>query len=188
MICSQCKENQATVFIRTNINGQESETNLCEVCAKKYNEAEGGPLRILSELLNNPLSFSWGLKPMEEMLGLISKEGSFPRVKTKTKECPSCGFRLKSFPSTGKLGCGDCYRVFRSELLPFIKKYHGHTVHKGKRGKIMSEKPAKKEAMSSVLLELKSQLEKAVQEENYELAAKLRDQIRDWPKSKSSSE
>jgi len=188
MICSQCKENQATVFIKTNLNGQESETNLCEVCAKKYNEAEGGPLRILSELLNNPLTFSWGLKPVEELLGLLSKPSVLPRTKIKSKECPTCGFQLKSFQTTGKLGCADCYRQFRTELLPVIRKYQGQIHHKGKKGNVTVSKTVKKSVKPLGISELKSQLEKAVQEENYEEAARLRDQIRDWPKSKGTDE
>jgi len=88
--------------------------------------------------------------------------------------CPHCGFTLDQFRKDAVLGCPYDYEVFEKPLLFLIKKAHdGKTVHCGKV-------PSKAEAGTKKqikLLRLRQKLEAAVQSEDYELAAELRDKI-----------
>ena len=74
------------------------------------------------------------------------------------------------------MGCPYDYEVFEDSLLPLIKKAHdGRTIH---RGKVPAKTPdGTKKQME--LMTLRQQLEAAVQSEDYELAAKLRDKIKE---------
>jgi protein arginine kinase activator len=79
----------------------------------------------------------------------------------------------------GRLGCADCYTAFREKLAPLIEKVHGASQHVGK---IPSEKRGAL-SLRSELLRYRSQLRKAIEVENYEEAARLRDLIREVEKT-----
>jgi protein arginine kinase activator len=83
------------------------------------------------------------------------------------KRCPNCGRTWKKIEETGMVGCYYCYSVFKDELGEIIKNYHGNKKHKGKIPKNVSKKED--------ILKYKIELSKAIEEENYEKAAKLRD-------------
>jgi len=116
--------------------------------------------------------------PVNELLsGLLASapadEELFDLTDKKTS-CEYCGFTLEQFRKEAVLGCPHDYEVFEKSLLPLIAKAHdGRTTH---RGKVPSRAPrgAKKQAE---LLNLRQRLETAVQAEDYESAAKLRDEI-----------
>jgi protein arginine kinase activator len=90
------------------------------------------------------------------------------------KKCPTCGMQFSDFSKTGRLGCGNCYLTFRSQLNGLLRKIHGSTQHRGKvpftPGDVM--KPLREER------KLQEELRKAVEEEDFEKAAKLRDRIK----------
>ena len=89
--------------------------------------------------------------------------------------CPSCGLSYEDFKKKGRLGCGKCYETFRRSLLPLLKKIHSATTHVGKT-------PASLEKRASSQLkteELYQRLRRTIQLEEYEEAAKLRDQIKE---------
>jgi protein arginine kinase activator len=88
--------------------------------------------------------------------------------------CPNCGFTLSQFRKEAVLGCPYDYKVFEKSLLPLIEKAHdGKTAHCGK----LPSKTPKDTKRQLELLNLRQQLQDAVQSEDYELAAKLRDKI-----------
>lgn len=89
--------------------------------------------------------------------------------------CHLCGHTYSDFRKTGKLGCGECYKTFRSPLLVTLKQIHQNPVHKGKIPKAFDEKIKKKRELES----LKTELSEAVKREDYEKAAKLHKQIKD---------
>ena len=89
--------------------------------------------------------------------------------------CPNCGFTLDQFRKEGVLGCPQDYVVFEKALQPLIEKAHdGRTAHCGKA----PSKAPKDTKKQMHLLNLRQQLQAAVQSEDYELAAKLRDEIK----------
>lgn len=87
--------------------------------------------------------------------------------------CPKCHMRRSDFKKTGRLGCAECYDTFKDELLSLIKGLHRGTHHVGKMPRCGTA------AVGDDIAELEKQLQKAVAEEKYEWAARLRDRIRE---------
>jgi protein arginine kinase activator len=173
MTCDICGKNPATVHLTEIIDDQMNELHLCEECAHKKSaqmEQQFG----LSDLLAGLAGFE---KQKDEKDGL-------------TLKCPNCGMTFKDFKKIGRLGCGECYSAFRSFLGPLLKRIHGSNLHCGKapggsriakltRRKMETVKPSGK---LDEVQELRIRLQKAVEAEAYEEAAKLRDQIREFEK------
>ena len=165
MKCIKCNKNEASVFLERNINGKVTKTALCSKCAKE------------SGITQNDLFGGFN------MLGGFF---DFPLVSDlrneKAKKCPVCGEIFDNIVNSGMVGCAKCYETFENELSPTIKRLHGNVRHvasrakKAKRNKEsdVNEKNVKKYELS----ELKDRLKKAVKNEEYEQAAKLRDEIR----------
>ena len=158
MLCEVCKQNQATVHLTEIVNEQMSELHLCEACANQKGaqvESHFG----LADLLSGLAEFGKTQEPEE----------------VSTKACPSCGMTYDDFRKVGRLGCAECYPTFKRSLGSLLKRIHGSPIHVGK-SPVRLIKPAK--IAKSELLELKRKLERAIEEEAFEEAAKLRDQIR----------
>ena len=159
MICDICGKNPATVHLTEIVDDQMSELHLCEECARKKSsqmESQFG----LSDLLAGLADFE---KPSEE------KE-------TVTLKCPNCGLTYKDFKKVGRFGCSECYTTFRKFLVPLLKRIHGSGSHTGKTPvKIVTAKPSRKKVD---IQELRARLQKAVESEAYEEAARIRDQIK----------
>jgi protein arginine kinase activator len=172
MTCDICGKNPATVHLTEIIDDQMNELHLCEECAHKKSaqmEQQFG----LSDLLAGLAGFE---KQKDEKEGLILK-------------CPNCGMTFKDFKKIGRLGCGECYNAFRSFLGPLLKRIHGSNMHCGKApvSRIAKLTRKKMEATKSSdkldpVQELRLRLQKAVEAEAYEEAARLRDQIRELEK------
>jgi protein arginine kinase activator len=160
MQCQVCQKKEATIHLTEITDGVRSEMHLCEHCAQEEGIAVKSQLSI-NELLSGLLS----TQPSDdELFGDTEQELA----------CPHCGFTLAQFTKEAVLGCPYDYEVFEKSLLPLIEKAHdGKTVH---RGKVPSKMP--KDTKKQIkLTALRQQLEAAVQSEDYELAAKLRDEI-----------
>ena len=84
--------------------------------------------------------------------------------------CPDCGIKFMEFRAEGRLGCPHDYRVFGRGLLPLLQRVHGATRHVGK---VAAKRPG-----AIQRLRLRSQLREAIAREDYEEAARLRDQLR----------
>jgi len=161
MLCQICKKNDATIHLTEISGGVRTEIHVCESCAVEQDIAVKSHIPI-NELLSNLLAS----QPTDEEIGGTVEQEIV---------CPNCGFTLAQFQKEGTLGCPADYEVFEKMLRPLIEKAHdGRTTHVGK---IPSSTPLDtKEQMQ--LLNLRQQLEAAVQSEDYELAAKLRDEIK----------
>ena len=158
MVCEVCKQTQATVHLTEIVNEQMTELHLCEGCANQKGaqvESHFG----LADLLSGLSDYGKAQEPEE-----IS-----------TKACPSCGMTYDDFRKVGRLGCGECYVTFKRSLGSLLKRIHGSPLHLGKSPMrlLKSAKGSKVE-----LLELKRKLERAIDDEAFEEAARLRDQIR----------
>jgi protein arginine kinase activator len=160
MKCENCNK-PATVHLTEIKNGKKIEKHLCEQCAAQN---EGFPIKAhtpINELLTNFVMAHSGL----------TKE-------TSTK-CEQCGITWAEFRQTGLFGCEHDYPLFEKELTPLLQRAHeGATHHVGKvpnrRGG--TGVPMKKRVDVS---KLRKDLQRAVEAEDYEKAAKLRDQIRE---------
>jgi len=88
--------------------------------------------------------------------------------------CRNCGLTYSAFRKNGKFGCAECYDAFRPHVGISLKNVHGATVHEGKLpGRIAAGLIHKRE-----IERCKAALRKAVEQENYEEAARLRDHIK----------
>ena len=166
MTCEKCKKDHATYHLTAIENGQKKETHLCEGCAR--NSGVG-------------LNFNFSLS---NILGSVTESKSKTKGGSKTK-CPECGMTFTEFKKQMRLGCANDYEIFEKELNELVTRIHGSNQHVGKvPGK--AEDPDRKaiEAAKLVkekenrLMQLKKELDAAVVAENYEKAAKLRDEIK----------
>lgn len=154
MLCQKCKINNANVKIIRNINGDVKEMYLCSSCA----DSEGLSLKkqLQSDFFSDPFF-------------------NFLAPETTTElTCPRCGTKYYQFKEGGKFGCEDCFETFSKMLAPMFKNIHGATEHTGKFPKHSGGKFLKEKKIEN----LRVKLDKAIKEENFELAAKLRDEIR----------
>jgi len=76
-----------------------------------------------------------------------------------------------AFERTGRLGCAQCYHDFAEQLRPVLQRIHGNIQHEGR-------KPAHWENTPEQPEELRQKMEEAVADENFEDAAKYRDELR----------
>jgi protein arginine kinase activator len=175
MLCDICGKNPATVHLTEIIDEKMNELHLCEECARNKSAAMEQQFG-LSDLLAGMADFEKSSTSKEEEI---------------TAKCPSCGLTYADFKKIGRLGCGECYNAFRKYLAPLIKRIHGSNQHVGKnpvKAKSPAAKPARKKAGSAGLTELKNQLQKAIQQEAFEEAARLRDQIKELEKKEKEKE
>ncbi|MEY2492563.1 MAG: protein arginine kinase activator [Verrucomicrobiota bacterium] len=164
MLCDVCKCNDATVFLTQILDGKMQKVNLCEACSKEKGVQDPTGFALADLLL--------GIGAAEE----IEKGGS-------TTRCPVCGFTQADFKKTGRLGCSTCYTAFSEGLGSLLKAMHKGTEHVGKL-------PARAQltlALSDRMKTLTENLRKAVEEENYETAASLRDEIKQLETQLTSS-
>ena len=158
MLCDICNKNPATVHLTEIIDEQMNELHLCEECARKKSaqmEQQFG----LSDLLAGLAEFE---KPTEDKETIASK-------------CLNCGLTYKDFKKIGRLGCGECYVAFRKFLSPLLKKIHGSSLHTGKFPVNVTKTTKKKVDLQ----DLRIKLQKAIEMEAYEEAARIRDQIKE---------
>ena len=159
MQCSICKEKPATVHFTQIVGEKMQKLDLCEECAK----AKG---------INDPTSFS--LADADVLFGLGASqeiEQSGGGVETK---CLRCGFSQADFKKSGRLGCPECYQTFAEGLEGLLKTMHKGTHHSGK----VPEALRANREQSDRLKLLQKKLAKAIEDENFEQAAQLRDEIK----------
>lgn len=188
MLCEDCQKNLATVVITVTAGGEMKTRHLCQDCMKKMQNsfAQGDVQSFLSSLLS-----------------LLSAAPKAPQL-----TCSGCGLTYQEFQQTGKLGCAQCYHDFADELRPLLQRIHGRSEHAGRmpegyvkeqphmepddtnpvihpksslfsahRMEANNEKETEPKPKSEIDV-LRIQMDEAVAIENFEQAAKLRDQIR----------
>lgn len=101
------------------------------------------------------------------------QEDSFSDIKV--LRCPTCNMTYQQFAKMGRFGCSSCYETFKDQLQPMLKRLHGgHTHHCGK----IPQRTGGNIHLKKELDELKLKLKRCVQQEEFEEAAQVRDQIR----------
>jgi protein arginine kinase activator len=160
MYCQNCQKKEATIHLTEITDGLRTETHLCEHCAQEEGIAVKSQLSI-NELLSSLLASQ---PSDDETFGGTKQDVS----------CPNCGSTLAKFTKDAVLGCPYDYEVFEKSLAPLIKKAHnGKKTHCGK----VPSKTSTGTKKQMELMKLRRKLETAVQNEDYELAAELRDKI-----------
>jgi protein arginine kinase activator len=154
--CDHC-ERAAVVHNTFIVNGVMHEVHLCEEHANAAGiQVPGSP-------------------PVAKLLGEIAAASSNPPAKTKGPACPRCGMTYAEHRQSGVLGCADCYEAFASTLNVVLERAHGGSAqHVGKAPTRVGDWQQR----AAVLQKMLRDLEEAVKAEQYERAAKLRDQIK----------
>ncbi|MBL9151054.1 MAG: UvrB/UvrC motif-containing protein [Verrucomicrobiales bacterium] len=156
MKCDVCQNLEASVFFSQLIEGKLKKVNLCKVCA----EEKG---------VTDPTGFA-----LADMLqGMGQETVTEKRVAPGERVCDECGFTQSDFKKTGRFGCAHCYEVFSDGLENLLEAMHKRTQHRGK----VPQRHQIGLAQHERLGELQDQLAAAVKAEDYETAARLRDEI-----------
>ena len=159
MQCDQCGEREAVIHLTTIENNEMSTLHLCEPCAgEKGLEPGAGSANV----------------PLTDFLAQMGKSGP-GGAREGAAACSFCGLRLDRFKKSGRLGCSHCYVSFEPHLRNLLRRLHGGTQHVGKVYLPPDPTSAQKEER---IAGLKRKLDRAVESEDFEAAAALRDQIR----------
>lgn len=167
--CDNCGSDDAVVHLTQIVNDQMSTYHLCEKCAA----AKG--LETSGVQTNFPLT------------DFLAQMGSGEQPETPEGQeqvaCDFCGLTFEGFKETGRLGCPHCWTTFEGQLGNLVRRIHGSTNHVGKvylpPDPSVSERKRRIEG-------LRRKLDRAVETENFERAAELRDQIRELEPSSQS--
>jgi protein arginine kinase activator len=156
MTCESCNERKATVHLTEIINDTKKEIHLCEECAKEKGVTIKGQLANLS------------------IPEFVVESASSEPDEGQDLVCEACGMTFAKFRSQGKFGCPEDYVAFRDPLTGLLERIHGNTQHRGK----VPSRATTEIARQKELMQLRLDLKQAVEAENYERAAGLRDRIR----------
>ena len=176
MLCQVCHKKTAAVFISSIINGQETRLYLCNDCAKDYplfnlNLDESFSIKDLMDKLQLEEQFK-----SEEISRKENKQMSLEKNNTyKNIICPECCSTYDEYRTTGKLGCSGCYEAFEEQLKLILKKLYGYSDYVGKIPKSDNTHIY----IRNEIRILKEDLNRAVEREEYEKAADIRDKIRE---------
>lgn len=153
MKCDKC--GRPSVYRSTLIvNGVSQTTNLCRDCA------------IQEGVFNNQTSL------FDDMFSAFSD--FLPFEKVSNVSCPVCKLTMREFKNTGKLGCPNCYEAFREEISGIIKRIAPFEKHKQD---VINKPRVKSDNKEAKITELRQEMSRAVAEERYEDAAKIKKQI-----------
>lgn len=163
--CDNCGLNDSVIQL-TQVEGDDTRVlHLCEPCA-----VERGV----------DLGSQKGHGPLVDFLAQIGQGvGEGPTG----GRCPSCGMTAAQLRQSGRLGCGACYAHFDEHLRGLLRRLHGATKHVGK---IVLPQDASRDAVAARINSLRRSLVRAVEAEDFEFAASIRDQLRELETTGSS--
>ncbi|GIP36225.1 UvrB/UvrC motif-containing protein [Paenibacillus sp. J2TS4] len=167
MNCQECGKKPASLHFTKIVNGEKTEFHLCEACAREKGEMIPGTPNGFS--IHNLLSGLLDFDPSSH-----SSLGTKPQ----TLRCEECGLTYSQFSKLGRFGCSSCYRHFSERLDPLFKRVHGNISHVGKVPKRSGGIIKYKREIEN----LKQELSKTIELEEFEQAARIRDRIRDLEK------
>ena len=177
MICQECQQRQATIHFTKIINGEKTEIQLCEKCSQEK-----------SDVLLNGMNQGFSINDL--LSGLLNLEQSFTQTKKESIQnhdillCEKCHMTYPQFAQSGRFGCSECYKSFHLQLEPILKRLHsGNSTHIGKIPKRIGGNIS----IQKKIAELKQQMIICIQQEEFEKAAELRDEIRLLEKETQSS-
>jgi len=172
MKCDKCPK-KATVHLTEIVDSKVMEMHLCEDCARDQSQQMEQQFG-LSDLLAGLTDFGKHVPEAQKEVAL---------------QCPSCGLSYEDFRKFGRFGCAECYTAFKPHLKTLLKKIHGSTTHLGKKLAALepvAAPPSPDGTPVAVLApvadtseSLRVKMHRAIDDEDFELAAALRDKIRE---------
>jgi protein arginine kinase activator len=164
LICQNCNKNEATIHVTdvypvTEERPQSAvnEHHLCEICAQTK---------------DLPHTQSPGTTVQANVWKLLQITAEQKRRREELK-CKGCGMSVDEFRNKGRLGCAECYEVFRGPIAELLERVHGAMQHIGRVPGLSDDDLERMQRLS----ELRRELDAAVREEAYESAAGIRDEI-----------
>lgn len=167
MLCQECQQNEANIFVTKVVNGFKTELYLCEQCARQKGDLDFTfePKFSLHNFFASFLSEPWSSR----------KEAAHPAK----IQCSNCALTFAQFSQIGRLGCSSCYYSFGDEKLqPLFRRIHGSVSHVGKVPRNIGGATRIKRDIEK----LRQQLQQHIQLEEYEKATIVRDEIRSLEK------
>jgi protein arginine kinase activator len=154
--CDLCGKGEATMKVsQLDKDGKVTEITVCAECARQRGFTEVAKLKA-------------GVAEIIAELKTRVDEGDSKLI------CGNCGLSYAEFKQQGRLGCADCYVSFHDQLVPLIRRIHGAVQHVGR-----TASGGRKQAQVKMNVQkLRDALSGAIQDEDYEKAAALRDQLR----------
>ena len=159
MLCQNCGKNEATTHIKRIVGGEATQLHLCHNCAEHLGYADvfsGFGFNIHNMIANFFPEFIYSLP-----------------ADVTSEKCPNCGTTFEEIVRSGMMGCAECYKTFYDKLKPSLARIHGRAQHSGKTGASYGEEAK----LENRIQDLKNQMDKAVADQDFEQAAKLRDEI-----------
>jgi protein arginine kinase activator len=169
MLCEKCGKKAATVAFTDIQDGQLTQYRLCKDCAQSMGISE---------------SASCGEFAISNLLSGMLDEVSATEDADAKSVCGTCGMEYSDFKDTGRLGCPDCYESFSASLRHLLRRIHGSNQHEGK----VPVSEMKAVAGKREVRRLKDLLQKAVEAEEFERAAEIRDQLREMETGTTSTD
>ncbi|QHE50661.1 UvrB/UvrC motif-containing protein [Pontibacillus sp. HMF3514] len=169
MECQECHQRPATLHFTQVINGNKTEVHVCEKCAyEKGYMSQNQDSFSLHNLLSGLFNFE--TYPMSE-----SQTPNHSYSTQQGLKCEKCGLTYQEFTRIGKFGCAECYRTFGEKLNPIFRRVHsGNTRHDGK----IPVRTGGNLQIRKQIDDKRQEMQRLIHEENFEEAAKVRDQIR----------
>lgn len=185
MLCEKCQKQPAAMRLTKIINNKKHVMHLCPECARETSQQVTPALDGIGSILSGLMGFD--------------KIWSVDKAKP-VKTCPVCGMTQQQITKNGKLGCGECYNTFLTELRPLLRKIHGNCLHKGSQPAVAKaanatmnledilqnavpiEEKGKVASLQAEMESLQSQMKDAIAHEDFERAASIRDRIKELEK------
>jgi len=161
MKCHSCGEREGVVSLTQIVEGDVRTIALCAQCASEKGIETAAGL---------------GDTPLGGFLAALGEGAAGTPGDPDGPVCSGCGASLRDFRETGRVGCAECYRSFEAPLRELLRRLHGSTHHSGMRYASSGE-PVPEPAANTQ--ELRDQLRRAIESEQFELAAELRDRLRE---------
>ncbi|MHB1327870.1 MAG: UvrB/UvrC motif-containing protein [Gemmatimonadales bacterium] len=163
-LCSYCHEREGVVKLTQIVGGQVETVQLCAQCA-----ADKG-IQTPSAMEDTPIGGLLAALTVEAEVAAADPAGESP-------VCPGCGGSLQDFRESGRLGCGRCYDTFGEPLRELLRRLHGSAHHTG-RVYHAPGAPSPESVVESAD-QLREQLKRAIEQEQFEVAAELRDRLKE---------
>jgi len=167
MLCDNCGEREAAIHLTQIVDNSVTTLHLCEQCAAEKGVETGASVAKF---------------PLGDFLASLGKGGAAEGGTATEVACPACGGTLHDFRQTGRLGCARCYTTFEPHLRDLLRRLHGSSQHVGERYAAPAAGApavaAEEAGAGREIGELKDRLRRAIRDEDFELAAELRDRLK----------
>ena len=163
-LCNRCQEREGVINLTEIKSGEVRTSWICAKCAAEKGiqtttGASESPLGSFLAALGDPAAEGEPVTPLEIL-------------------CPGCGSTFRAFKESGRVGCAACYTTFEVPFRDLLRRLHGSTQHTG-TAYLSPREPGQAPRNQPSTQALRDQLKRAIDAEQFELAAEIRDRLKD---------